>query len=90
MLRKPDNNWVLKQENKISSIQDEFCLFQLYNDDQSEKEKCLMIKRRINVSPFTFPVFGSDRKSEFGLWESLDFEVERYQLKSSLEFEIMA
>ena len=24
LLRKPDNNWVLKQENKISSVQDEF------------------------------------------------------------------
>ena len=35
-------------------------------------------------------VLGSDRKSGLGLWESLDFEIERYQLKSSLEFEIMA
>ena len=42
------------------------------------------------MSPFTFPVFGSDRKSGLGLWESLDFEIEGYQLKSSLEFEIMA
>ena len=45
-----------------------------------------------NVSPFTFPVLGSDRNSGLGLWESLDFEIERHQLnlKSSLEFEIMA
>ena len=65
-------------------------MLQLYNDDKSEKEKCLTIKRRTNVSPFAFPVFGSDRNSGLGLWESLDFEIERYQLKSALEFEIMA
>ena len=45
-----------------------------------------------NVSPFTFPLLGSDRNSGLGSWKSLDFEIERYQfnLKSSLEFEIMA
>ena len=43
-----------------------------------------------NVSPFIFPVLGSNRNSGLGLWESLDFEIEKYQLKSSFEFEIMA
>ena len=79
MLHKPDNNWVSKQENKTSSIQDEFVCCGCIMMTNQEKEKCLMIKRRISVSPFTFPVFGLDRKS-------LDFETERYQLKSSLEF----
>ena len=37
-----------------------------------------------------FPEFGSDRKSGLGLWESLDFEIEQYYLKSWHKFEIMA
>ena len=43
-----------------------------------------------NVSPFSFPVLQSDRNSGLGLGESLYFQIERYQLKSLLEFEIMA
>ena len=89
MLRKPDNNWVLKQENEISSVQDEFvCCSCIMMTNQ--KKRSLTIKRRIDVSPFAFHVFGSDRNSGLGLWESLNLEIERYQLKSSLEFEIMA
>ena len=57
------------------------------NNWVSKQENKTSSKRRINVSLFTFPAFGGlDRKSGLGLWESLDFETERYQLKSSLEF----
>ena len=36
-----------------------------------------------------FPEFGSDRKSRLGLRESVDFEIDKYYLKSWFEFEIM-
>ena len=40
--------------------------------------------RKTRSVPFKirFPAFRSDRKPGLGLWESLDFEVEDYHLKS--------
>ena len=63
----------------------------MYNDDQSGKREVPYNQEKNNVSLFTFPVLGSNRNSGLGLWESLDFEIERHQfnLKSSLEFEII-
>ena len=78
MLRKPDNNWVSKHENKIVPFKMSFVCCSCIMMTNQKKRSALRSREE------------SDRKFGLGLWDSLDFEIERYQLKSSLEFEIMA